>query len=248
LVFLEIFVKLTRRQEEFIANLIDLSEEFEGPIHYSILAERLGVSPFTAYDMLCLLEEKGLVTSEYSLAADKNGPGRTERLFYPRQSIEERKELLAEELEGHTLGKEKQIRFVLDKIQRGRLMNNKLTEEVLVRVPEIEPGEISYCVEIMTIVALRLRSSSGRKLLLDHLPKILPANKTTREDLTLLGGFAFGILAQECLEDDEWVRKLFVHIQQYLSIVLRLNPQECNQLTRALSEVFLRLTDESHSG
>ena len=76
-------MKLTRRQEEFIESLIDLNREVEGPIHYSVLAERLGVSPFTAYDMLRLLEEKGLVRSEYHLAAGKSGPGRAERLFCP---------------------------------------------------------------------------------------------------------------------------------------------------------------------
>jgi predicted ArsR family transcriptional regulator len=97
-------MKLTRRQEEFITKLIDLSEEFDGPIHYSVLAEHLGVSPFTAYDMLCLLEEKGLVTSEYQLAADKNGPGRTERLFYPKLSSEKRKEMLANEFGGRIPG------------------------------------------------------------------------------------------------------------------------------------------------
>ena len=45
-------MKLTRRQEEFIRKLMDLYWEKRGPIHYSVLAERLGVSPFTAYDML----------------------------------------------------------------------------------------------------------------------------------------------------------------------------------------------------
>lgn len=241
-------MKLTRRQEEFIANLIELSEKFEGPIHYSLLAERLGVSPFTAYDMLCLLEEKGLVTSEYQLAVDKNGPGRTERLFHPSQSVAERKELLAEELDRRNLGKEDQLRVIMEKIQSGRLINNELTEAILARVPDIEQGDISYCVEIMTIIALRLPGSSGRKMLLEHLPKILPASHPQREDLSLLGGFAFGILAQECLDDEEWVQKLFVHIQQYLSIVLRLNPQECRQLAKALTAVFIRLLDEREDG
>ena len=64
-------MKLTRRQETFIHRLLDLYRELDGPIHYSLLAERVGVSPFTAYDMLRLLEEKGLVTSEYRLDSDK---------------------------------------------------------------------------------------------------------------------------------------------------------------------------------
>lgn len=76
-------MKLTRRQEEFVKKLLELKQEFDGPIHYSLLAERLGVSPFTAYDMLCLLEAKGYVTSAYQLPPDKCGPGRAERVFYP---------------------------------------------------------------------------------------------------------------------------------------------------------------------
>ncbi len=79
-------MKLTRRQEEFVQKMVELKQEFDGPVHYSLLAERLGVSPFTAYDMLCLLEEKGYVTSEYQLPTDKSGPGRAERVFYPREN------------------------------------------------------------------------------------------------------------------------------------------------------------------
>lgn len=233
-------MKLTRRQEEFVAKLIDLSEEFDGPIHYSILAERLGVSPFTAYDMLCLLEEKGLVTSEYQLAADKNGPGRAERLFYPQHTFAERKELLADKLDGRTLRKEERIKVALKKNQSGTFISSDLPEEVLPRMSDIEQGDISFCVEIMKIAALRLRDSSGRKLLLTYLPKILPVDHATREDLTLLGGFVLGILAQESQQEDEWVQKLFAYIQQYLSRVLQFSPQECEQLARALSGVFDR--------
>ena len=74
--------------------------------HYSVLAERLGVSPFTAYDMLCLLEDKGMVTSEYQLSAEKSGPGRAERLFYPVESARERGEHLADQMGGQLLAKE----------------------------------------------------------------------------------------------------------------------------------------------
>ena len=96
-------IKLTRRQEEFIEKLIDLSDEFDAPIHYSLLAERLGVSPFTAYDMLCMLEEKGAVTSEYQLAAEKTGPGRAERLFYPSETTLQRREAIAGRIGALTL-------------------------------------------------------------------------------------------------------------------------------------------------
>jgi len=71
-------MKLTHRQETFILRLLDLSHEMNGPIHYSALAKRVGVSPFTAYDMLRLLEEKGLVRSEYRIEPRKTSVGRSE--------------------------------------------------------------------------------------------------------------------------------------------------------------------------
>jgi hypothetical protein len=45
------------------------------------------------------------------------------------------------------------------------------------------------------------------------------------------------------MEDEEWIQKLFVHIQQYLSIVLKLNKEERKQLAEALSEIFSKLTE-----
>ncbi len=76
-------MKLTRRQEAFMRKLLDVYREAQEPVHYSVLAGRLGVSPFTAYDMLRLLEEKGLVSSDYSRGTRKSGPGRSEVFFLP---------------------------------------------------------------------------------------------------------------------------------------------------------------------
>ena len=239
-------MKLTRRQKEFITNLIDLSDEFDGPIHYSLLAERLGVSPFTAYDMLCLLEEKGLVTSEYHLPADKDGPGRAERLFYPSTLTTQRDEKIASRFGGRHPGKAALKQIVLSGVELGVLWNKDLAAELLARVPDIQQGEISFCVEIITIVALRLQQASGRRLLIAHMPALLPDGQAKRENLALLGGFAFGILAQECEEDDEWIQVLFVYIQQYFDIVLQLAQQECEQLAGALADVFAKLTEETH--
>jgi ABC-2 type transport system ATP-binding protein len=78
-------MKLTRRQEGFLRQMLDLYHQMNKPLHYSEIAERVGVSRFTAYDMLRLLEKNGFVASDYQLAADKSGPGRSEIVFMPTE-------------------------------------------------------------------------------------------------------------------------------------------------------------------
>jgi hypothetical protein len=233
-------MKLTRRQEEFISNLIDLSDEVEGPIHYSLLADRLGVSPFTAYDMLCLLEEKGMVTSEYQLAEDKRGPGRAERLFYPCKTPQEREAELVQEFGGSVPDKEALKQIILAGFESGDLRDKELADEVLARVPVLEDRDISFGVELITIAALRMHEDSGRRLWMDYLPEILGSNNPSRENLALVGGFALGILAKENMRGSDWVQKLFDYIQQYLNIVHQLSPEDCDRLAEALSGVFIK--------
>ena len=81
-------MELTRRQETFIYKLLDLYREIEDAVHYVLVAERLGVSKFTAYDMLRLLEKKGYVRSEYVLDPHRSGPGRSTVVFRPTEKAQ----------------------------------------------------------------------------------------------------------------------------------------------------------------
>jgi len=233
-------MKLTRRQQEFVGKMIDLSHEFEGPIHYSLLAEHLGVSPFTAYDMLRLLEDKGMVRSEFSLAEEKPGRGRTERVFYPTERGKAQDQLIRQKILAKApFEKEKIAALVLSMFADGSLQKPDFADEMLARIPPDGKDEIRYCVEVMTIVSLRLKARAGRKILMAYLPEILGGgNAPSKENLALLGGFAFGILAEEEQQDPEWTQKLFEHVQQYLVIVMQLSEQDCKDLGTALNTVF----------
>lgn len=239
-------LKLTRRQVEFINKLIELNSEIDGPIHYSLLAERLGVSPFTAYDMLCLLEEKGFVYSEYQLSSDKTGPGRAERVFYPSKTAEVRSQRLAKKTGDVKLEGEELQKFIVDWIREEKDWEKEIAEELLARIPPEGEEQIRYCMEIMTIVALRLRQASGRQVLLQYLPEILTNDTTcSHTDLNLLGGFVFGILAQEEHPDQEWAQIAFEYIQQYQDIVMTLSTESCRQLGEYLIGVFTSLPEDT---
>ena len=77
-------MQLTNRQRAFLETLFDVYHDHgRQPVHYTALARALGVANSTAYEMLKLLEKKGYVSSEYHLAADHAGPGRSMVLFRP---------------------------------------------------------------------------------------------------------------------------------------------------------------------
>ena len=57
----------------------------------------------------------------------------------------------------------------------------------------------------------------------------------------MLGGFVFGILAQQSAPGQEWLSKLGEHLQGYLQVVMEMDSQECNQLAVQLTGVFARL-------
>ncbi len=235
---------LTRRQEQFVRMMMTLQEELNGPVRYAVLAERLGVSPLTAYDMLCLLEEKGYVTSAYQLPSDKTGPGRAERVFFPGPMAVAHGQRMRVESGGRHLEGEALRQYVLDKMGRDEISgeDKDLIEQLTARLPASGQGDVRYCEEVMTIAALRLQHTPGHQILLEHLPNILPTQANgCQANLCLLGGFVFGILAQQSAPGQEWLARLREHLPAYLAAVMQMSPLDCQKLAGRLAGVFAAL-------
>ena len=77
--------KLTHRQQQFLSQFLDIYQEADHPLHYVMLAERLHLGKVTVYEMLRLLEERGLVRAEYEMDPESHGPGRPTVLFRPTE-------------------------------------------------------------------------------------------------------------------------------------------------------------------
>ena len=80
-------MKITTRQKEFLQSLIDLYQEKGSSIHYSEVARKMGVSKWTAYDMLQLLHKEGFLEVEYLIPESDNDKwaklGRSTITFFP---------------------------------------------------------------------------------------------------------------------------------------------------------------------
>jgi DNA-binding PadR family transcriptional regulator len=77
--------KLTHRQQQFLSQFLDIYQEADRPLHYVLLAERLHLGKVTVYEMLRLLEERGLVRADYEMNTGSHGPGRPTVLFQPTE-------------------------------------------------------------------------------------------------------------------------------------------------------------------
>jgi len=136
-------VKLSSRQREFLSRLLDLYREAEAPVHYVDLARALDVSPVTAYEMLRLLEDKGLVYSE--TVRPQGHRGRSVVVFSPTGKAT----ALLSELMGY----------------------QGLLDELLLRIPE-RTSPLLFAADMVTAIILvfyELRDTSAARRLFPHL-------------------------------------------------------------------------------
>jgi hypothetical protein len=123
------FMRLTRRQMQFLETLTEIYNETKEPVCYKNVAARLDVSKWTAYDIIQEINRKGYLNVEYKL---NHGPGRSEVCFIPKEtSIEKIKELegsgiistiksfVSERVKKYeSVGLSKAIRLVADKVEK----------------------------------------------------------------------------------------------------------------------------------
>jgi Mn-dependent DtxR family transcriptional regulator len=146
-------MKLTGRQEAFLDKFLDLYRQAQEPLHYAYVAEVLGVSKITAYDMLRLLGKRGLVRCEYVLRGKGQGAGRSTVVFAPTTQA---RALLADLAgEGWDEAEWETVKTQILNALRRRTDYQELLEEVLTRLPE-RTTPLVYAAEMATAIILNL--------------------------------------------------------------------------------------------
>ncbi|MBN1313933.1 MAG: hypothetical protein JXA42_00630, partial [Anaerolineales bacterium] len=147
--------KLTGRQKIFFNQFVDLYLRDNEPIHYTTLAEQLGVGKITAYDMLRLLEDKGFVSSEYVLPEGDREKGRSTVLFRPTQKATE----AIIDLAGDDWDQEEWAAVkerILASLHAGKGSDYVgLLDEIMLRIPRRKTPML-YVAETLTVVILNL--------------------------------------------------------------------------------------------
>ncbi len=225
-------MKITRRQKDVIRKMISLYHQIDGqPIHYTELAEFIGVSRFTAYDMLKVLEDKGLVQSRYR--NNEQGHGRSEVVFVPTQQAHQLVAEVAPDIAADNWDKVKERDQQTD-----NGYHQKIGHEVLGRIlPTDESPNVRTCAELHTVLFLRLQETSNFDRIKKQLLRLLPQNSTVRRShLSLLNGMALGVLANDKeITDQTWWDELLEQTEQYHTLILAMNLADYQRLAEIIT-------------
>jgi hypothetical protein len=227
-------VKLTGRQQAFLSDFLDLYQEEKDAVHYTIVAERLGIGRITAYDMLRLLEEKRLVASDYVMPT--SGPGRSSIVFRPT----EEGEALMRQLAGETWDRqewETVKQRMLKTLRAGPCEDYEpLLEGILTRLPE-RKSPLIYTAEMVTAVILSLRQlgeTAQTSKLWEQLRELgLPGEM----GLNALGGVAVGLSLVE-QANRRLTLKLLASTRQYQDYLADLSSESRRRLSEFTAEVM----------
>jgi len=184
-------VKLTFRQKAFLSKLLDVYREMREPFHYSVVAKRLGLSNSTAYDMLRLLEQKGMVSSEYATPKETSGPGRSSILFFPTMEAMELFSRLAGESQEQEKWEEVKV-HILANLREGKAADyQELLQELLTKAPETRPP-LTRCAEVITTLLLSLREAKQELIEQSSVGMLLRA-PVSKLRMSILAGLIMGL-------------------------------------------------------
>ncbi|MGI2336482.1 MAG: hypothetical protein ACRKGH_07580 [Dehalogenimonas sp.] len=202
-------MRLTFRQKVFLSKLLDAYRDMKEPVHYSVIADRLSLNNSTAYDMLRLLEQKGMVASVYDAPKKIAGPGRSSVRFVPTAETTDLFSKLAGDVREQDEWDDIKTR-VLTNLSKGVNDDYKdLFDELLARIPE-PSSSLVLCAEVITALLLNLKESKRELAQQSYLDSLLKT-PATKLRMSVLAGLILGL----SFTDHETQRLIGIY-QQYV--------------------------------
>lgn len=182
-------MSLTRRQQEFLSCIFEQYLKRRDPVHYTTVAKRLGVSKWTAYDMLKRLGQAGYLSSHYGVK-EKGSPGRSQLFYTPTSKL---KQLMEEDVgkQENWLAWRQMLINSVKKLQSVTAASGcHQIEEVLALLPEAR-DPIMYCSCIIAFFVAYIKVFHEREMKLVR--QVIDLIKKPEQRLSLFSGTIIGI-------------------------------------------------------
>ena len=216
-------MKITKRQKEFLKILINLYQEKASPIHYSEVAQKIGVSKWTAYDMLQLLSKEGFLEVEYQIP--KSDHHRWEKLgrsiitFFPTK-----KGYIVSNFSQRNLSiKAAELsKLKNDIIQKFEEIKGKFNLKELFKETSQTKSPLIFCACVLLVLILLVKKITEGIAEIQLLNQILPSNATNSYielALTVFVGMCFGILTKYINNIPKYVSGPSNNLDEYVDYI-----------------------------
>ncbi|MBU4602918.1 hypothetical protein KKA86_07455 [bacterium] len=242
-------MRITKRQKEFLQSLIDLYQQKDTPIHYSEVAQKLGVSKWTAYDMLQLLHKEGFLEVEYLIPESSNYKwgklGRSTITFFPTEKGYNVSNLPQRKLSTKATELNKLKKEIIQKFGeiKGKFNLKGLFKEALQT-----KSPLIFCACVLLILILLIKKITEGIAEIQLLSQVIPTNATNAYielALTVFVGICFGILTKYINNIPKYItgpnnnlNEYADYIQTYNQYVSQMNKDEQKSLLDFLKDTL----------
>lgn len=233
--------KLTYRQQEFLRQFLDIYKSLEKPLRYTDVAKDLGIGKVTAYEMLRLLEGRGLVRAAYQPKQAQHGPGRSTVLFYPTEEATRIvTNLLCENSEAEDCRQVREGLLNQLRADKANASYDALLLSLISKIPEI-PSPTIFMVDMITAVILLLSTSEQSPEIKRILNGLVRVGLPKEFGLGVFSGITFFLSVLE-RTNSRWSSILISQLGRYEETLAHLDQENRNilaQFTREASQIMV---------
>ncbi|HAJ32413.1 MAG TPA: hypothetical protein DCK79_03465 [Candidatus Atribacteria bacterium] len=252
-------MEITSRQKDFLQSLIDLYKQKAYPVHYSEVAKKMGVSKWTAYDMLQLLHKNGFLEVEYLIPElNSNYKYKCEKLgrstisFFPTKKGYSVSNLSQRNLPVKTFELNKLKKEIIQKFDE---FKGKLNIKDLLREALQTKSPLIFCACVLIILILLVKKVAEGIAEIQLLNQVIPPNATntyTELALIVFVGMCLGVLTKYINKipkfttiQDNNLEKYADYIQTYNQYISQMNKKEQKSLLDFLKETLDEINKKS---
>lgn len=224
-------MSLTKRRLQFLQKLVDLYQKTNLPIHYEALAKAIGVSKWTAYDMLKEIEKLGFISRSYEVNSKETG--RSQVVFIPTaqaSALFDQPRSEAIDLLDWDATMEHISRLLL------HLKNSDVNEALQMMIAEVAKTttRINFCAYIIGLLLMYLKKLGDKTVML--IRNIVNKAQSKQTGMTLFVGTTLGTAIQSL--NEELGVEITELVGQFLRSLSDLSNEEQRMLSHFLDEAF----------
>lgn len=185
---------ITSRRLDFLRTIKQLYDSTSLPVHYVRVAEKLGISKWSAYEMLKSLEKDGFLSRHYEVNSGEKHPGRAMILFAPTQLLIQIVNAAAADVRARTPEWQQikdRLLSVFDQVDPGKA--REILDQLARELPIIE-NPLVACAYVATLLIAQMQSLGETSL--NIVRTIMKGAVKAETGLAMLAGAIMGLLAR----------------------------------------------------